>query len=234
MGRTRRRRFKGGTVLAEGASAKVVYPAPQCADGRDMAEYVARVPNRRTYAEVISKSYPRLIRLLTKIDPNQDYFYYPEHCEFETLTDENTQDGITNKNKKYVEILKRGNQKWFDWRHPEQWKQPTEEQLNHLKKAIELLHKHKIVHGDLNGDNVIYGNDGLPRIIDFTQAVHNAPKDYIEQEQRFVERGWPTLEYYAVYQSNTPEGKQVNDERKKRRYELLKTRKRKSKKQSKE
>lgn len=233
MGRTRRRKFKGGTVVGEGGSAKVVYPAPQCNDGRDMSEYVARVPNRKTIDEVISKSYPLLINLLKKIDPKQLYFYYPESCEFDMLTDENIQDGITENNKKYVEILKRGNEKWFDWRHMENWKNPSKKQLNHLRKAIDLLHKHKIVHGDLNGDNVIYGNDNLPRIIDFTQSVHNAPKDYIEQEETFVKRGWPTLEYYAVYESNTPEGKQVNDERKKRRYELLRTRK-KHKKQSKE
>jgi len=229
MGRTRRRHLKGGTVLAEGGSAFVVYPPPACKDGRDMTNYVARVPKRKNYDEVITKSYPTLVRLLKKIDPNQMYFYYPERCEFGELTEENKQDGITESMKKYTELVKRGNQKWFDYRHPEQWVDPTESQLNHLRNAIDLLHTHRIVHGDLNGDNIIYGDDRMPRIIDFTQAVHNAPKDYIEQERAFVERGWPTLEYYLVYQSNTPEGDVINEERKRKRSSLLKTRKKRSK-----
>ena len=187
-------------------------------------KYVARISKTKNINNLITKSYPELITLLHKIDPKQKYFYYPEPCTITSLTDENKQDGIT----KFVEIVKKGNDKWFDWRNPDKWNEPTKKQLNHLRKAIALLHKNKIVHGDLHGDNIVHGADGLPRIIDFTEAVTDSPDNYIQQEEDFVSRGWPTLEYYKVYQSDTPEGKEVNDLRKKVRSNLLKTRKRRN------
>lgn len=220
--RTRKR--KGGAVIGEGGSAFVVYPAPKCENKRNLDNYVARVSKTKRVKNILTKIYPRVLKLLKLIDPDQKYFYYPEACKIKKLTQENKDDGITKDNKDYVEIVRKGGQKWFDWRHPEEWKEPTQQQLDHLRKAIDLLHKHKISHGDLHGDNVIYGEDGLPRIIDFTEAVHDAPDDYIQQEKKFVERGWPTLEYYKVYQSDTPEGKAENDQRKEYRRQLLRTR----------
>jgi serine/threonine protein kinase len=225
--KTRRRSRRGGKHIGEGASAFVIDPPPQCKDGRDMTPYVARLSKKRSVRDLLTKFDKPLIRSLRKIDPDQKYFLYPEHCEFGTLTEENKQDGFTESNKHYAEILKRGGDKWFDYRHPEKWRDPSEAQLTHLKKAIDLLHSHKIVHGDLNGDNIIYGEDDMPRIIDFATAVRNAPREYIEQEDTFIKRGWPTLEYYKVYESNTPEGRELNEMRKKYR-SLLNTKRRRT------
>ena len=220
--KTRRRR--GGAVLGEGGSAFVVYPPPQCENKKNLDQYVARVSKEKRIKNILTKVYPRVLKVLKKIDPHQKYFYYPEPCKVTKITEQNKEDGITKENKGYIELVRKGGQKWFDWRHPEEWKEPTQEQLDHLRKAIDLLHKNRISHGDLHGDNIIYAEDGLPRIIDFTEAVHDAPDDYIKQEQEFVERGWPTLEYYKVYQSDTVEGKDINTQRKEYRKTLLRTR----------
>ena len=214
--------MKGGEVIGEGASSYIIYPAPKCKQRRSTLKHVARVSKTKNINNLITKSYPELVALLHKIDPKQKYLYYPEPCTVTKLTDENKQDGVT----KFVEIVKKGNDKWFDWRNPNKWVEPTKKELAHLRRAITLLHKNKIVHGDLHGDNIIRGADGLPRIIDFTEAVTDAPDDYVQQEEEFIERGWPTLEYYKVYQSDTPEGKEINDLRKKVRSSLLRTRKR--------
>lgn len=229
MVRTRRRlkglrkTLRGGDIIAEGASSYVIYPAPKCKN-KNTTNYVARLSKTKNLRNLITKTYPSLITLLKKIDPSQKYFYYPETCNVTDISSENKEDGITNSNKKFIEIVRKGGDKWFDWRNLDKWKDPNAEELNHLRKAIDLLHENKIVHGDLHGDNIIIAEDGLPRIIDFTQAVTDAPDDYIKQEEDFVKRGWPTLEYYKVYESDTVEGKKINDIRKKIRSELLKTR----------
>jgi serine/threonine protein kinase len=221
----RHRKHRGGKIIGEGATSYVIDPPPACKNRSDESKYVARLSKVKTLRNKLTRSYPTLIQRLRKIDPKQKYFYYPEPCDVETLTEENKKDGITEQNKKYIELIRKGKEKWFDWRNPDAWRNPSQEQIQHLRKAIDLLHKNKIVHGDLHGDNVIYGEDDMPRIIDFSESVHNAPKDYIEQEEEFVQRGWPTLEYYKVYQSDTPEGKEINEKRKEKRRELLKTRK---------
>lgn len=223
------RKQRGGTRIAEGATSYIIYPSPACESRNNLDSYVARLPKRLTTKSLLTKSYPKLLKILKKIDPFQEYFYYPESCNVKTLTEENKQDGITTKSKRYIEIVRKGDEKWFDWRNPSAWSEPTQDQLSHLQKAIDLLHKNKIVHGDLHGDNIIYGDDRMPRIIDFTESVHDAPDDYIKQEEALVQRGWPTLEYYKVYETNTPEGIKINELRKKRRRELIKTRRTRTK-----
>lgn len=219
----RQRKRRGGAVIGEGATAFAIDPPPACKN-KTTKNYIARLSKIRTVKNILTKSYPALLKVLKKIDPSQKYFYYPEPCNVKSLTDENKRDGITEKSKKYLEIVKKGKEKWFDWRNPEQWRNPTEEQISHLRKAIDLLHSNKIAHGDLHGDNVIYGEDDLPRIIDFSESVHDAPDDYLQQEQSFVERGWPTLEYYKVYESDSVEGKEVNEKRKEYRRKLIQAR----------
>lgn len=213
--------MKGAGIIAEGASAVIIYPAPQCSNNRDMTKYVARLSKTRRNLDLLSKSNIPLLKKLKQIDPTQKYFLYPEFCKFK-LNEENKKDGFTNKNKNYAEIVLKGKEKWFDWRKKD-WKEPTPKQLAHLKHAINLLHKNKIVHGDLSGDNIIFGNDDLPRIIDFSTSIMDAPQEFLEQEKHFIERGLPTLEYYKVYQSNTPEGRILNEERKKFRTFLKRT-----------
>ena len=216
MGRTRRTKAlrkktrRGGKFLAQGQTAIVIDPPIQCKDGRDMSKYVTRVSKREKYEDLVSKDHPRLIKRLKEIDPDQQYFYYPEYCTPGNLSEENKLDGITYKNKKYSEILLKGSDEWnpiantarswvgFLKRKARGKKLPmtakTQEQLDHLAKAIKLLHDNGIVHGDLHGRNVIMADDEMPRIIDFEYALVDTKEKHIEAEKNYIEDSWPSLD----------------------------------------
>jgi serine/threonine protein kinase len=216
MGRTRRTKAlrkktrRGGKILAQGASSIILDPPIPCKDGRDMSKYVSRVSKREQYEDLVSKDHPRLIKKLKEIDPDQKYFYYPEYCTPGNLTEDNKLDGVTYKNKKYSEIVLKGSEEWnpitnkarswvgFLKRKARGKKLPmtakTQEQIDHLAKAIKLLHDNGIVHGDLHGRNVIIADDGLPRIIDFEYSIVDAKEKHIEMEKARVEDTWPSLD----------------------------------------
>jgi tRNA A-37 threonylcarbamoyl transferase component Bud32 len=216
MGRTRRgknhlrKTRKGGKVLAQGHFAAILDPPIACRDGRDMSKYVTRISKRNLKEDVVSRNHPRLIRKLKEIDPNQKYFFYPEHCEPGILSEENKLDGVTYKSKKNSEIVLKGSDVWNpDLRKTRSWTaflklkskgkklpmpEKSKEQIDHLYKAIKVMHENGIVHGDLHGKNVIMADDGLPRIIDFGNAVVDAPESLIEEENLSIEDSWPSLD----------------------------------------
>jgi hypothetical protein len=47
-------RRRGGKMLSKGKTAKVIYPAIPCKDGRDMTNYVSRVLNKKKQIKVFS------------------------------------------------------------------------------------------------------------------------------------------------------------------------------------
>jgi serine/threonine protein kinase len=209
--RTTRRR-RGGKIVGEGASAFVIDPPIQCKDGRDMSKYVTRVSKKASVNELISKSQKQLIEKLKEIDPSQKYFYYPEYCEPGALNQDNKLDGVTYTNKKYSELLLKGSEMWNPMtRQKRSWKgffkgkkigkkvamtPKNEKQLKHLQEAIELLHRNKIVHGDLHGRNVVISaEDDLPRIIDFEYSTINSSEKSIEQEKEHFEDAFPSLDF---------------------------------------
>ena len=216
MGKTRRKRGdkrtkRGGKILGEGAFAAVVDPAIPCKDGRDMSSYVSRVSKRMRIQDIISKDKPEVIKRLKEIDPSQKYFYYSEYCEPGRMLKENKIDGVNSMNKKFYEIIRRGKEVWNPYmvHKPRSWKgffngkslgkkhpfpSRTTEQIDYLEKAIDLLHKNGIVHGDLHGHNVIMGEDNMPRIIDFQFTVLEAPDLAVEMEKWSVEMMWPSLD----------------------------------------
>jgi serine/threonine protein kinase len=216
MGRTRRTKAlrkktrRGGKFLAQGKTAVVIDPPISCKDGRDMSKYVSRVSKREKYEDLVSKDHPRLIKKLKELDPDQQYFYYPEYCTPGNLSEDNKLDGITYKNKKYSEILLKGSNEWNPISNKARsWvgflkgkargkKLPmtakTQEQLDHLAKAIKLLHDNGIVHGDLHGRNVIMADDEMPRIIDFEYALVDTKEKHIEAEKSYIEDAWPSLD----------------------------------------
>ena len=207
---SRKKTRRGGKLLAQGKSAIILDPPIQCKDGRDMSKYVTRVSKREKYEDLVSKDHPRLIKKLKEIDPDQQYFYYPEYCTPGNLSEDNKLDGITYKNKKYSEILLKGSEDWnpisnkarswvgFLKRKARGKKLPmtakTQEQLDHLDKAIKLMHEKGIVHGDLHGRNVIIADDGMPRIIDFEYAVVDAKESLLDAEKTYIEDAWPSLD----------------------------------------
>uniref|UniRef100_A0A6C0KH33 Protein kinase domain-containing protein n=1 Tax=viral metagenome TaxID=1070528 RepID=A0A6C0KH33_9ZZZZ len=215
MGKTRRKRGdkktrRGGKILGEGKFSIVVDPAIPCKDGRDMSKYVSRVSKRMKWDDIASKDHPKLMKKLAELDPEQKYFYYPQYCEPGAMLKENKLDGVTYEKKKYSEIILRGNDVWNSLgRKNRSWQgflkgkklgKKTEfagrsqEQLDHLKKAIDLLHDNDIVHHDLHGQNVIIADDGMPRIIDFGFATVDSPQSAIELEKAYIDFSWPSLD----------------------------------------
>lgn len=215
MGHTRRvkklrKTRRGGKILAKGHYAAVIDPAIPCRDGRDMSKYVSRVSKRNLKEDIVSRNHPRLIKKLKEIDPSQKYFYYPEHCEPGVLLDDNKLDGVTYKSKKNSEIVLKGSDVWNpDTRKTRSWTaflkgkskgkklsmpEKSKEQIDHLYKAIKILHENGIVHGDLHGKNVIMADDDMPRIIDFGNSIVDAPESEIENERQYIEDSWPSLD----------------------------------------
>ena len=205
-----RKTRKGGKIIGDGYFAKVIDPAIPCKDGRDMSKYVSRVSKREREQDIVSKNHKKLIKKLKEIDPDQKHFYYPEYCEPGVMLEENKNDGATYKNKKYSELVLRGNDEWNPMvRKNRSWvgflkgkkigrklpaPQRTKEQEEYLLKSIKLLHDNDIDHGDLHGRNVIMADDGMPRIIDFGSSIIDAKKSDIDAENELVEDNWPYLE----------------------------------------
>lgn len=184
----------------------VISPAIPCRDGRDMKNYVSRIPGLEE-DDRVTKDHPELLELLKKIDPEQKYFYYPETCEHGALLPSNKKDGVTDDDKARAELLRKGKnvwqpyaqkqRTWWDWvrgrrfGRPEVWKAPSQKKIDHLRKAIDLLHENGIIHGDLHGHNIIFGEDNLPRIIDFGFAQIHANRSQIRREAERIEKNWP-------------------------------------------
>lgn len=185
----------GGRILGEGKSARVIHPAIPCKDGRNMKKYTSRVLiNHKTKRakperDLISNN-KTLIQKLTKIDPSQKYFIYPEQCEVGDLLEENIADGATEENKHYSEFMKMGGETWKSfYKHSK----PSAKQKKHLKDGIELLHSNGIIHGDLTGNNIVIGSDSLPRLIDFGNSVYDAPEEFVHAEARIMLLVFPTF-----------------------------------------
>jgi hypothetical protein len=208
---TRRRRrhgtLRGGKVLGQGLFAKAIYPPIQCKDGRDMKGLVTRFLKDGDIDSLLSKWNPELIEKLKEIDPEQKYFFYPEYCVPGDLSKENIEDGVTEENKKYSEVMKKGFETWGisiykrrTWMNylagRKVWINENKKYLKmfeHLIKGVELLHSQKICHNDLHPGNIILGRDRLPRIIDFGESTMNSPKRKLTMEMKYIK------EYYSNY-----------------------------------
>ena len=191
MGNKTKKR-KGGSLLARGESSRIFYPAIPCKDGRDMSSYVSRVLKTHVHnnpSELVSHNIP-LITKLKDIDPKQKYFLYPESCEIGELTKENLNDGITKEKAEYSEFLKKATKTLLKFNKSNTL---TEKQKKHLKKSINLLHKHNIVHGDLHNQNIMFLDD-LPRLIDFSKSIINSSKELIQKEKEYVKHVFPDFD----------------------------------------
>jgi serine/threonine protein kinase len=210
------KRKRGGRILGEGKSARVIHPAIPCKDARNMKKYTSRLLiNHKTKRakperDLISNN-KRLIEKLSKIDPSQKYFIYPEQCEVGDLLEENIADGATEENKRYSEFMKMGGETWKSfYKHSK----PSSKQKKHLKDGIELLHSNGIVHGDISVNNIVLGHDDLPRIIDFGSAVYDSPSDIIQDEKTFFDMVFPTLR-------RTPYQQKIKEALTEKKYELM-------------
>lgn len=181
MGKTRRRK-KGGEIIASGKSAKVIYPAIPCKDGRDMTNYVSRVINDDRMISFLAYLNKKLMQKLKEIDPEQKYFLYPDHCEPGELLESNKEDGVTETSKIRSEFILKGKQSLKKFNKD----LLSAKQKTHILNGFELLNKNKILHGDIQRGNIIIGPDDLPRFIDFDRAVVDAPENILKLEKRFL------------------------------------------------
>ena len=210
-GSNRTRKHRGGKIIGEGYSAFVIDPPIKCNDNRDMSKYVSRVSKRGLNGDLVSKNHKKLIEKLKEIDPNQNFFYYPEYCDPGALSQENKLDGITYSNKKFSEIVSKGAEVWNpETRKTRSWSAffkgkskgkkiamtpKNEEQIKHLRKGLEKMWENRIVHGDMYGRNVVISSeDNLPRIIDFGESILSATDKQLELEKNAVEDRFPYLD----------------------------------------
>ena len=186
-----RTRKRGGRILGEGRTAKVIYPAIPCKDGRNMKKYTTRVvtksQRKKSERDLVSNN-TGLIQKLKEIDPEQKYLIYPDKCEVGDLLEENIADGVTEDNKHLSEFLIKAG---VTWREYSKTKKPSVKQKAHIIKAIELLHKHNIVHGDLHYKNMVIADDNLPRLIDFGHSVYDVPDEWVDDERQIVDIVYP-------------------------------------------
>jgi serine/threonine protein kinase len=209
-----RTRKRGGRVIGEGGIARVIYPAIPCKDGRSMKKYTSRVvtksQRRKPERDLVSNN-TGLIQKLREIDPGQKYLIYPDKCEVGDLLEENIADGVTEDNKHLSEFLLKAG---ITWREYSKKKKPSAKQKAHIIKAIELLHKHHIIHGDLYSHNIVIADDNLPRLIDFGNSVYDAPDEWVDDEKLFAELVYPQF-------LPTTDTKILRAELSKKKYELM-------------
>ena len=110
-----RRKRKGGKKLGEGMYGFVVDPAIACV-GKDTSGYVSKVfsPKESHYTGT-PESFLKKVKAnpvfakLKEIDPKQKEFIYAEFCDTPgKLSEENKADGVTEENKKFSYLMKRG------------------------------------------------------------------------------------------------------------------------------
>jgi len=205
---TRRRKRKGGEKVGQGNSGMVIKPAISCR-GKDTTDKVSKVFFGKENFERIKNSIGPVLIKLKEIDPEQKYFLYPELCDdIGELTEENKKDGVTEENKQYSYLMKRGKNETL-LKFIETTKPSEEEAVAILKKVQEilnLLHKHNIYHGDFHSENVLRMDDGTFRIIDF-----DVSRIVTEEELKPVYRG-PYLMPSKMKEKLDEEGQYIVEE----------------------
>ena len=166
---TRRNKRKGGEKLGQGKNGLVVSPAIAC-KGKDVTNKVSKVFFKQKKFEKTREVIAPVLIKLKEIDPEQKYFLYPEFCDdIGELTEDNKKDGVTEENKKYSYLMKRGKNQTLS-KFIETTK-PSEDEivtiLKEVQKLLNILHENNIIHGDFHSENVLRMDDGTFRIIDF-------------------------------------------------------------------
>ena len=91
---TKRKTRKGGVRLGSGMHGEVIYPGIACS-GKDPKTYVTKVlPEGEMNEDYDEVKMRKVSAILKSIDPNQEYFIYPDFCngQIGPLTKENEED----------------------------------------------------------------------------------------------------------------------------------------------
>lgn len=176
-----RRKRKGGKKLGEGKYGFVVEPAIPCVGKAD--GYVSKVFKTKEEFDK-AKSNPVYAKL-KEIDPDQTRFLYPEFCDTPgELTEENKQDGITDENKQWSYLMKKGGDVTLYDSLQNVDKYVTKdtvkfmlEDLRELFESVKILHANNILHDDLHTKNILVTAEGKFQIIDFDRSFLLTDKD---------------------------------------------------------
>ncbi len=184
--RKQTRRQRGGRKLGEGKYGFVVYPAIPCED-KILVRYVSKVFKTKEEFDK-AKSNPVYAKL-KEIDPDQTRFLYPEFCDSPgELTEKSKQDGVTEENKHWSYLVKKGgNITLYDYLQKVD-KYVTKETvkfmlgpLREVFESVKILHENNILHDDLHTKNILVTTDGKFQIIDFDRSFLLTDKDKVAE-----------------------------------------------------
>jgi serine/threonine protein kinase len=180
--RRRKQTRRGGKKLGEGKYGFVIEPAIPCV-GKDTTGYVSKV--FKTKEEFDKAKTNPVYAKLKEIDPDQTRFLYPELCDTSgELTDENKQDGVTEENKSWSYLVKKGGDKTLYEYLETVNKYVTKDtvkymmgELRNVFESVKILHDNNILHDDLHTKNILVTADGKFHIIDFDRSFLLTDKD---------------------------------------------------------
>ena len=140
-------------------------------------------PTRASEYSYRQETRPELLRTLKRLDPNQRYFVYARPCkppEIPNLWEiyGRYMNGIARRGKlvqmkDYKLQLRRA----AKFPRMEPLGEVSREDLDHLAEALDMLHGAGWTHRDLHPENVMRGEDSLPRIIDWGEAEKSVDTD---------------------------------------------------------
>lgn len=178
-----RRKRKGGKKLGEGKYGFVVHPAIAC----EVDGYVSKVFKSKEEFDK-AKTNPVYAKL-KEIDPDQTRFLYPEFCDMPgELTEENKQDGVTEENRQWSYLMKKGGvTTLYDYLQNTN-KYVTKETvkfmlgpLRDVFESVKILHENNILHDDLHTKNILVTTEGKFQIIDFDRSFLLTDKDKLSE-----------------------------------------------------
>ena len=204
--KTRKRR--GGVKLGEGGFGRVYAPGMLCKGTPAEVTKVFDIDgeNEMTHEGALNtiKKLKVISAKLKEIDPNQDFFLYPEFCDEEpTLSDENKKDRLTVYDIPISYNMRRADKTLRD-AHKSEFDEadkmidtiyesedmeilrrkyrPAAEALadkfvtffGKVKTLLDKLHSINILHGDMSSQNVMVMKDGTYRLIDFDLSRINS------------------------------------------------------------
>ena len=179
----RKRTRKGGVRLG----SNVIYPGIAC-EGKDPNTYATKLffKGSESHLYYDEAKMRKVSEILKKIDPDQQYFLYPDFCDTKQgpLTKQNEEDikgpreayeegtydtQVIDLNKYDSYNMRNGKQTFAD-----KWKAADKKQIHsylkdatHLVEGLQKLHSAGILHDDMHAGNIVYTENGPPKFIDF-------------------------------------------------------------------
>lgn len=184
--RKRKQTRRGGKKLGEGKYGIVITPPVTCV-GKDMSGYVSKV--FKTKEEFDKAKTNPVYAKLKEIDPDQIRFLYPEVCDSPgQLTNENINDGVTEENKSWSYLMKKGGERTLYDALQNINKYVTKETvkfmvgpLREVFESVKILHANNILHDDLHTKNILVTAEGKFQIIDFDRSFLLTDKDKVAE-----------------------------------------------------